>query len=114
MKIISVVFSLLMAFIITISMMTSNLKDRRDNVKTKIEKWQIHNGNLYLKLTLKPNEQLFFSKELNCLTYDKEKNKISSLDKKIELNLKDRKTIVVNMGKSSKKVKFIDCNFIKD
>ena len=113
MKIITVVFTLLIAFIITISMMTSSLNDKRDNVKTKIEKWQIKKGKLNLLLSLDPALPLFFSKELNCLTYDKNKKQLSSLDKKIETNLKDSKKIQISMGNASKDVKYIDCNFIK-
>ena len=114
MKIIIIVFSLLAIFMMSMSLLTSDIKDRTDQVKTKIEKWYIEDKSLMLELLLYNQDPLFFSKRLNCKTYDKDKKELRFLEKNIEAELKKPSTITVDMGRVKGKVKYIDCNFIKD
>ena len=115
MRIGAVIFTLLLAFIITISVMTSNVRDKREGVKTKIEQWDIKKGRLKLKIVLIPELPVFFQKNLNCKIYNKDKKELSNMDKIVEIALKETKRITVTLGKADKsKVRFIDCNFIDD
>ena len=114
MRIVLVIFSLLAVFMLTISMMVDNLQDRTDNVKTKISTWYVSENNLNLEFDFETDETLFFSKEIHCLLYDRNKKEIQTLVKKIEIELKGSSHTTSIIGKVSGDIRYIDCNFIKD
>lgn len=109
-----VIFSLLIAFMIGINFYKNNIISKNDNVKVKIESWQIKNNNLLLELSYITDTPLFFKKEIICKTFDKNKEELSIIQSYIETDLADSKRELVSIGKADTKVKYIDCSFIKN
>lgn len=112
MKIFSIAFLIVFIFIGGIYFFTQFIEGKSDNLPILIEKWDIQGNSIVMNLNFEVKEPLFLNKYLVCQTFDKNKNKLGIVKKKLRGDLKKSFTQVVKLGPVSEKTSFIDCSFV--